>query len=94
MNAAPPKPPEFAPGDVVVVHHRHQGQVDLCDRSALVLELPHRRPWPCRVRWDDNGLEELLYPRADLVIEPRSHGERCEADGDCDRPNRGQTARP
>lgn len=72
--SAPPSthPRRVAPGDVIAVHHRHQGQVDLFERSAVVLDLPHRCPWPCRVRWDDNGLEELLYPRADLVIERRS----------------------
>jgi Domain of unknown function (DUF1918) len=64
--------PKLAPGDAVVVRRRHQGQIDPCERSAVVLELPHRCPWPCRVRWDDNGLEELLYPRDDLVIARRS----------------------
>jgi hypothetical protein len=62
----------LAPGDAIAVRHRHQGQVSQRERSAVVLELPHRCPWPCRVRWDDNGLEELLYPRADLLIELRS----------------------
>jgi hypothetical protein len=66
--------PALAPGDVIAVRHRHQGQVDPFERSAVVLELPHRCPWPCRVRWDDTGLEELLYPRTDLLIERRRGG--------------------
>lgn len=71
--------PELTPGDAVVVRHRHQGQFDICERSAVVLERPHRCPWPCRVRWDDNGFEELLYPRADILIELRSeHSARRE----------------
>ena len=72
VGAASPGRPALAPGDVIGVHRRHQGRVDPFERFAVVLELPHRCPWPCRVRWDDNGLEELLYPRADLLIELRS----------------------
>lgn len=64
-------PVSLAPGDVVAVHRRHQGQIDVFARSAVVLELPHNCSWPCRVVWDDNGLEELLYPRPDIVIERR-----------------------
>jgi hypothetical protein len=94
VSAAPPSPPEVAPGDVIAVRHRHQGQTDVCDRSALVLELPHRGPWPCRVRWEDNGLEELLYPRADIVIEQRSRVERPAVRADRGRPNHDPTARP
>jgi Domain of unknown function (DUF1918) len=75
MRAPSSSRSELTPGDAVVVRHRHQGQTDLCERSAVVLELPHRCPWPCRVRWDDNGLEELLYPRGDLVIARRSGDE-------------------
>lgn len=74
MTGPSPSPPTLAPGDVIAVRHRHQGTLDLCERTAVVLELPYRRPWPCRVRWEDNGLEELLYPRADLVIERGSNG--------------------
>jgi hypothetical protein len=65
-------PVSLAPGDVVTVHHRHQGQIDVFGRSAVVLEFPHNCPWPCRVVCDDNGLEELLYPHPDIVIERRS----------------------
>lgn len=72
MDDSSTSPPTLAPGDVIAVRRRHQGVIDLCERSAVVLELPCRCPWPCRVRWQDNGLEELVYPRTDLLIERRS----------------------
>lgn len=71
VAAAPSTRPQLAPGDRIVVRHRHQGLIDVCERSAVVVDRPYRYPWPCRVRWEDNGLEELLYPRVDLVIERR-----------------------
>lgn len=78
---APHARPMLHRGDAIAVRHRHQGQVDLSERGAVVLELPHRGAWPCRVRWDDNGLEELLYPRGDLVIERRSGGDSPDGHG-------------
>lgn len=62
---------QLAPGDVIAVHHRRRGSDRRLERSAVVLELPHGYPWPYRVRWVDNGLEELLYPRTDILIERR-----------------------
>ena len=81
VTAASPSRSPLTPGDVIAVRHLHQGQVDMFERSALVLELPHGCPWPCRVRWDDTGLEELLYPRADITIERRSEGIERPGDG-------------
>ena len=55
-------------GDRIIVHARHQGEVD---RAGEVLEChePGGGP-PYRVRWDGDGHTGLFFPAGGAVVAP------------------------
>lgn len=60
-----------APGDRIVIHGRHPGEV-LRDAEVLEVLGPDGAP-PYVVRWEDTGHETRLYPGPDATVQHFEH---------------------
>lgn len=60
---------EVRPGDRLIVRRRHQGAVERFERCGVVLQVLSVQEPRYRVRWDQTGLEGVVYPRRDQAVE-------------------------